>query len=311
MSQRGITHLLIYTKEPKAKRAKGVLPDLPPSIHKLINEAMAIEAEQAQEAGALGFMCRSMVQASLPSKKVEGAEFIRRNGKFTLSLLAPSRIGLPYGTIPRLLLVWLATEAVRTQERELLLGDSLSGFMRELGLTATGGRWGSIPRLKEQTKRLFACSITGIYEDGDQTALLSQKIADQAHLWWDTKSPDQAGLWQSSVRLSEQFFNEVTEHPVPIDLRAIQALKRSPLALDISAWLTYRSAYATRSSVIPWEALAAQFGSDYGRLRAFKEAFLGELRKVQVVYPEARVDLATGGLLVHPAPTHIKPIGRR
>ncbi len=131
------------------------------------------------------------------------------------------------------MLSWLATEAVRTQERELVLGDSLSGFMRQLGMVPTGGRWGSIPRLKEQAKRLFATSITGIYDDCHQTALVNQRIADQAHFWWDTKSPDQAGLWQSTVRLSEAFHEEVINHPVPVDLRAIHALKRSPLALDI------------------------------------------------------------------------------
>jgi hypothetical protein len=123
------------------------------SINSLVEEALAIEAEQAQDAGKLGFMCRAMVQASLPSRKVDGVEFTRRNGNFTLTLLAPSRVGLPYGTVPRLLLTWLATEAVKTRERELVLGDSLSGFMRELGMTPTGGRWGTIPRLKDQTRR--------------------------------------------------------------------------------------------------------------------------------------------------------------
>lgn len=61
---------------------------------------------------------------------------------FTLSLMAPTKIGLPYGTVPRLLLAWMTTEAVKTQSRELELGDSLSGFMRELDLVPTSGRWG-------------------------------------------------------------------------------------------------------------------------------------------------------------------------
>ena len=113
-----------------------------PTIDALINKALAIEDEQAQAVGALGFMARAMVQATLPHKKVVGNEFERRNGNYTLTLLAPSKIGLPYGTIPRLLLAWLTTEAVKTQSRELELGDSLSGFMRELDMVPTGGRWG-------------------------------------------------------------------------------------------------------------------------------------------------------------------------
>ena len=279
--------------------------EITPAVEQLINEALAIEAESAQNAGALGFMARAMVQATLPHKKVEGNEFERRNGAFTLSLMAPARVGLPYGTVPRLLLAWLTTEAVKTQSRELELGDSLSGFMRELGLVPTGGRWGSITRLKDQTTRLFSSTITAIYEGGDKTAILNRAIADKTVLWWDAKRPEQAALWRSTVTLSEQFYAEVVEHPIPVDMRAIKALKRSPLALDIYCWLTYRVSYAKRPSLIPWAALAMQFGSDYARVRAFKEAFLAELRKVATVYAGAQFEAIEFGLVVKPSLPHI------
>ncbi len=89
------------------------------NIEKLVKEALAIEAEDAKQAGALGFMARILVQATLPHSKTEGNEFVRTNGNYTLSLLSPSHIGLPYGSMPRLLLAWLTTEAVRTGQREL------------------------------------------------------------------------------------------------------------------------------------------------------------------------------------------------
>lgn len=276
-----------------------------PAVEQLISEALAIEAESAQDAGALGFMARAMVQATLPHRKVDGTYFQRRNGNFTLTLLAPPAPGLPYGSVPRLLLAWLTTEAVRTKQRELELGDSLSGFMRELDLVPTGGRWGSITRLKDQTRRLFSSTVNAIYEDGDKTAILNQSIADKSLLWWDAKDPAQAALWKSTVTLSEQFFREVIEHPIPVDMRAIKALKRSPLALDIYCWLTYRASYAKKPSTIPWAALAMQFGSDYARLRAFKEAFLAELRKVATVYAGANFEIAEVGLIVKPSLPHI------
>ena len=100
------------------------------SVEYLISQALAIEAEAAREAGALGFMARALVQATLPHRKTPGTEFVRRNGAYTLSMLSPSAVGLPYGSVPRLLLAWLCTEAVKTRSRELLLGDNLSGFMR-------------------------------------------------------------------------------------------------------------------------------------------------------------------------------------
>ena len=280
--------------------------EITPAVEKLITEALAIEADSAQNAGALGFIARAMVQATLPHKKVEGNEFERRNGAFTLSLLAPARVGLPYGTVPRLLLAWLTTEAVKTRSRELELGDSLSGFMRELGLVPTGGRWGSITRLKDQTTRLFSSTISATYLDGQHVALLNRSIADSAILWWDPQHPDQAGLWESKVTLSEPFFREVIEHPVPIDMRALKALKRSPLAIDIYCWLTHRMSYLPRPTEIPWAALAAQFGAEYGRLRDFKAAFVAELRKVLAVYPDARVNEGDLGLLLTPSRPHVR-----
>lgn len=276
------------------------------SIEALISEALAIEAAEAQQAGALGFMARAMVQATMPHRKVDGPVFERRNGAFTLTLLAPPKTGLPYGAIPRLLLSWLTTEAVRTRSRELVLGDSMSSFMRELGLLPTGGRWGSITRLKEQTTRLFSSTVTATYQDGQRVALLNRSIADAATLWWDPQRPEQAGLWQSTVTLSEPFFREVIEHPVPIDMRALKALKRSPLAIDLYCWLTHRMSYLKAPTEIPWAALAAQFGSEYGRLRDFKAAFLAELRKVTTVYPDARVSEGEFGLLLTPSRPHIR-----
>lgn len=283
--------------------------EITPAVEQLINEALAIEAESAKEAGALGFMARAMVQATLPHRKVAGNEFERRNGAFTLSLMAPARIGLPYGTVPRLLLAWLTTEAVKTQSRELELGDSLSGFMRELDLVPTGGRWGSITRLKDQTRRLFAATVSASYDGEDRHAEMGYRLADKSMLWWDAQAPEQAALWRSSVTLTEQFYREIVEHPIPVDMRAIKALKRSPMALDIYCWLTYRASYAKKATTIPWAALAMQFGSDYGRLRDFKAAFMDEMRKVSVVYAGAKVEATDAGLILKPTVPHISRRG--
>lgn len=271
----------------------------------LINKALAIEDELALDADALGFMARAMVQATLPHSKVVGNEFTRRNGNYSLTILSPSTIGLPYGSVPRLLLAWVTTEAVKTKSRELELGDSLSGFMRELDLVPTGGRWGSITRLKEQTKRLFASSITAIYEQGQGTQIINQAVADRAVFWWHPKEPDQAALWKSTITLTDNFYREIIDRPVPIDMRAIKALKKSPMALDIYTWLTYRVSYLKRPTAISWESLAMQFGSSYSRQRDFKTAFMYELKKVVTVYGGVQVEALPTGLLVKPSLTHI------
>lgn len=279
------------------------------TVEKLISEALAIEEESAKKAGAIGYMARAMVQTTMPHSRVEGNEFIRRNGHFSLAMMARSDIGLPYGNIPRLLLAWITTEAVIKKERTIQLGDNLSSFMRQLDLVPTGGRWGTITRLREQTKRLFACSISCSYETKDQFAQAGFFIADKVNLWWNPQSPSQASLFNSFVHLSEPFFNEIIDRPIPVDMRALKSLKRAPLALDIYCWLTYRMSYLDGRIEIPWSLLELQFGSDYadtpqGR-RDFKRKFLLQLRKVRVHYPQANLEEGQRGLVLLPSRPHI------
>lgn len=291
---------------------------LSPSTLKLVEEAMAIEAEDAKAAGALGFMARMLVQATMPHRDPGAVTaWGRRNGAFSLVIQpgvtidarthAPVTIGLPFGSLPRLLLAWISTEAVRTREPVVVLGDTLSCFMRQLDMMPTGGRWGSITRLRMQMKRLFSASISCTYEGEEHWANAGFRIADETHLWWDPKNPDQADLWQSTVTLGQKFYQELIEHPVPIDMRALRALRRSPLALDLYCWLTYRMSYLHRDTTIPWVSLQAQFGADYKRERDFKHKFIQTLRKVLTVYPAAHATPANKGLLLKPSRTHISP----
>jgi hypothetical protein len=284
------------------------------NINQLLSEALAIEASEAKEAGALGFMARALTLATMPHSKPEGNEFIRKNGSFTMTMLAPSSIGLPYGSIPRLLLAWMTTEAVKTQSKELILGDSMSAFMRELGLVPTGGRWGSITRLKSQTRKLFGSAIHCDYIDKLPNGVIHESgmnihISDNYSLWWEPKNPEQKALFNSTVTLTEPFFKEIISSPVPIDMRALKALKQSPMALDIYVWLTYRMSYLSKSTQIPWQALQAQFGAGYPMTargtRNFKAKFITQLKKVLVVYPEAKADEGDRGLRLKPSKTHV------
>lgn len=280
------------------------------NLDKLITEALAIEAEDAKEAGAIGYMARALTQATLPHSKQDGNEFTRQNGLFTLSLMAPAKVGLPYGSIPRLLIAWVTTEAVRTKDPYLELGPSLSGFMAELGLQPTGGRWGSITRLRDQTNRLFKSFISCSYTTDQTDNIKNILLVDEAKLWWSPKAPDQNTLWRSHVLLNKAFFDEVTRNPVPVDMRALKALKRSPMALDIYCWLTYRLSYLKKPTPIPWAALQMQFGAGYPMTpqgqRDFKKKFLQQLKAVLTIYPLANVEPQDEALLLLPSHTHIR-----
>ena len=116
-------------------------------------------------------------------------------------------------------------------------------------------------------------------------------------------------LWKSTVTLGNNFFNEIIHRPVPVDMRALKALKRSPFALDVYCWLTYRMSYLRKPVEIPWTALQIQFGADYALdeqgLRNFKKKFLHHLRAVHVIYQEANVEDGERGLLLKPSKPHV------
>lgn len=306
--------LQVHEARRKPGRKPGSYSD--DRLRSLVEAHLAIEAEEAAEAGALGYMARAMTLATMPHSRREQCEFHRRNGAFLMSMHAPASVGLPYGSKPRLLLAYLTTEAVRKCQRDIVLGDSLSKFMRALDLQPTGGRTGSIAGLKQQMTRLFSSTVTCIWENKESTAITNMPIVSKAQIFWDPKSPDQAGLWESTIRLGEDFFNEVSANPVPIDMRVVREIRRSPMALDIYFWLTHRMSYLrkTNAPYIPWEALKLQFGSDSADtaqgLADFRKQFVGHLSTVLALYPQAKAEGSTLGLILRPSPTHVRRLTR-
>ena len=282
---------------------------LTPAQKRLIEESLLIEQQEAIEAGSIGYMARVLTQATLPHRDPKKEIFRRSNGALTVSIVDTHGVGLPYGALPRLLLAWVTTEAVLTKEKRIVLGDSLSSFMEQLGIVPTGGRWGSITRLKEQLTRLFGCSIGYKVDDGRGLSLHNTILASDMHLWWDAKNPDQTNIWESYVDLSYEFFTEITERPVPIDMRALEQLRRSPMAIDIYNWLTYRMSYLKKNTAVSWEQLQMQFGAAYGfddrGKNNFQQAFKKHLKSVMTVYPEANVDTARGRLILKPSKPHV------
>ena len=136
-----------------------------------------------------GFLGRTMALCSLPrSNPGNQLQYERRNGPFTLGMIAGLNNKLPFGTNPRLILAWLCTEVVRTQSRELVLGRSLSEFMRKLGISSTDGRGQA--RLRNQMERLFNCSVSMIYKDDSRRASANAVLADLTDFWWNPKHPE-------------------------------------------------------------------------------------------------------------------------
>lgn len=290
----------------------------------MIRKAEEIQLYEAREAGTIGFMNQTSVLATLPHRNPGDIdEWVRKNGDFVFICTAgkvmdrtrgkkPVMVsaGIPYGSKPRLLTVWINTEAVRTKEPVLELGESLSAFMRNIGLTSmTGGVNGSITTLKDQMRRTLTASFQGIYGgESHRDVGGGYRIAKSYDLWWEPQAPDQAGLWKSTLTLSQDFFTEIMRNPVPVDLRAIRYLKSSPMALDIYSWMTHRNSYLRADAYIPWQMLMDQFGSGCKEVWHFRQQFEANLKKVLLVYPEARVKVDKDVFVLQPSPTHVSKI---
>jgi hypothetical protein len=272
------------------------------------------------------YMARELVQCTLPYKNPgDVPAWTRRNGNLSLGIQPgwdyknDTCIGFPYGTIPRLLLFWLTTEAVKKKSRHIQLGESLSQFMRELGLDPSrGGKRSDARRLRDQMTRLFNARISFQREISRATKLpngtisrerqngeawLNMEIAPRGELWWSEERPEQPTLWESWIELGEDFYRAITSSPVPVDMKTLRELKNSPLALDLYAWLTHEAYRVYRKGeprFVSWSLLMEQFGTGYTDPKNFGRDAREALRKIEAGYPLLKLGELRGGVTIEP-----------
>ena len=259
----------------------------------------------------IAYLGRLLALCSLPrSNPGNRIRYVRRNGPYTLYLTSGGGTKLPFGHIPRLLLAWVCTEAVRTQSRDLILGKTLSDFMRVLGIDPAGASFG---RVRDQMKRLFSCSIELVYAGRDSEARVNSYVADRALFWWALPNPDHPGLFDSSIRLGEEFFNEIISHPLPIDMHILRALSRCSLGLDLYQWLSYRTFALDHPFRISWKRLYRQFGlhpdkaGDTRAVEDFRRKALREVTKIKLAWPGLDYATPRGALELLPTTTPSVP----
>lgn len=277
------------------------------SVERLLDAAVAIR--QGPDDADVAFIARNLILATLPhSNPGDVPEWTRTNGNLKLTIRPIYRKDkgghlYPYGSVPRLLLFWLCGEAIRKSSRRIVLGKSLNDFMRQIGLEpgSGGGKYGDAKRLQNQMERLFRATIS--FETVGGPAWIDMAVAPKGMQWWNPARPQEDALWEGWVELGEDFYNAIIAVPVPVDLRALKALKRSPLALDLYAWLTYTSFSVSRrkhARTVPWSGLHGQFGSSYTQVNDFRAKVRLALKKIQLVYPSLRVEMTAESLTVLP-----------
>ncbi|MGB5658450.1 MAG: replication protein RepA [Thermoanaerobaculia bacterium] len=254
-------------------------------------------------------MPRILLLTTLPHSRPTTRRFERTNGRYSLRLEARRSIGLPYGLYPRLILIYLTTQAIRTKSREIELGRTPSDFARKLGLTPISGPRGTAKRLHDQLHSLVSTRFHWQYSKDFRTQESGRGLItsrDPALKLLKACLQTRRPTWKPELVFSRQFFHEITRSAVPVDLRAIETLKGSPLAIDIYIWLTYRMSYLSRPCLIPWKALELQFGATYARSRDFQRSFCTHLHEVVGVYHAVRLRQTDTGLLLYPSPPHVQ-----
>jgi len=213
-------------------------------------------------------------------------------------------VGLPFGPKPRLILAYLNAEALRCGSPVIEVEDSLTAFVKRIGLCREGR---SIRVVKDQLSRLAASEIRLALSYGENARQVNAHIVGDFDLWLP-KDERQRVLWPATVTLDPRYFESLARHAVPLDERAIASLSHSAMALDIYAWLAQRlhRIEPRKPAFIPWTALKSQFGWHYGRIDNFKRIFRSTLDMVLTQYRGARLGLDDRGMTLRNSPPPVK-----
>jgi hypothetical protein len=263
-----------------------------------------------------GYMYSGWCQTALPHKRPADNAAIWKLETDSMTLLVepgvrvmpsgdPAHVGVPFGAIARLILIYLQSEALRTGSRDVELGGSLRAFLGRLGIPV-GGK--TIKLVREQAERISRCRLTFHAKRQGGSLLVNQNIVDVAMFVDDSADAEQGTLFVETARLSEIFFQQLRKHAVPLDEAAIRHIRNSSMALDVYCWLAYRLHSLLGPKPITWAALAGQFGAGIKLHKHFKPAFLENLALAQAVYRDARVEVTEAGLLLHPSPPPVRKL---
>jgi Plasmid encoded RepA protein len=264
----------------------------------------------------IGYLFSGWAQAALPHRRLpDDTAWQVTTDRVTLIVQpglrpgpggSPVSVGVPYGSRARLILLYLQTEAIRTNSREVELGRSLHAWLRRLEIPIGGKQMASV---RDQAERISRCRLSFQIKQGNRTGLVNQHILETSMFIEDDTV--QGGLFVETASLSQSFFDELKKHPVPVEEAAVRQIANNSLALDVYCWLAYRLHSLHAPITVSWKALHGQFGRSVARLDHFKEHFRTVLTLATSVYPDANVNEADNGagLILNPSKPPVPPKG--
>jgi hypothetical protein len=271
------------------------------------------EREAEKRPDSVEYQHSLLCALTLPRSRQNSREYLRQYQGRILKLEAGDLYNgkqlipqpLPYGPKARLALMHICTEAVKTQSRFLEVERSARAFMDRIGLHDGGSQY---RLLRQQMNALGACRLTlGYTKANGKHATIYAKPIEEFEAWCSDDNGEPA-LWASELKLGETFFNDLMAHAVPLSGNAIRGLSHSALALDYYGMFAYRLHALDKPLKLTWEQLREQIGQEYANTKDFKKETIPAVKAVLEVYPSAKVEQVTGGLMLKPSPP---PIARQ
>ena len=265
----------------------------------VIETAFQVLSEDAEK---MGFTYSGFAVTSLPHKPTPEQVWRRESHNLTLLVetgrdRAGKALGLPYGSYARFILLFLQSEAVKTQSRDIELGRSMRVWLGTMGLSIGGTTYKLV---NEQARRISGCRLQFFTDRGGSELMKHGGFVDGAISMSGVVS-DHPAFWQERVLLNEEFYRALRDHPVPISETALRAIGPRSTVIDVYIWLAYRLHSLHKSTEVSWIALHAQFGSNFKAIRQFRAHFIECLDLALAAYPDARVETGERGVTLHPS----------
>jgi hypothetical protein len=263
---------------------------------------------------AIGFLYSGWCQAALPHKRLADDEEWQIRSDYVNMLVQPGlrtsnvgraeKVGVPYGSRARLIMFYVQSEALRTTSREVSLGRSMNAWLHRMGIPQ-GGK--SNHSIRDQAERISRCSFTFDGKGAKAGAVARMTIFDRAIFTDVDEPPGQGSLFPQVATLSEQFFRQLADHPVPLEEAAVRAINNNSMALDLYAWLAYRLHVLKGVTSVSWTALKGQFGGGFDNMFHFRPTFADNLRLAMAVYRDAHVAVTERGVDLFPSRPPVSP----
>ena len=294
--------------------AKGRQGALQAGIDRAVVDAAS--SYLSDEDGGLGFVYSGWAQCALPHKRLAPEAHWGITAERVRLVVEPGRrpvglgdemefVGVPFGSHARLILLFLQTEALKTNSREVELGGSLRAWLGRIGVAYGGVTAKSV---RDQAERISRCRLTFHFQSaGKASGLVNQSIVDRALFIEADDASRQGRLSLETAKLSEGFFEQLRKHPLPLEEAAIRALNTHAAALDCYLWLAYRLHTLSDDKLVSWPALKGQFGVGFKELFNFKSTFQKTLTLATAVYPAARVEVTDLGIVLKPSRPPVAP----